>query len=572
MNALNANSKRQFVAVMFGLLILLAFGGVWSVMAQDGTLPLPLSGSREFTQSQILTASDGVVGNGFGTGLAVDGDTLLVSSSFADPGGKAYIFARNSSGNWLEVTPLVGNDTVSGDGFGNAVALEGNTAVVAAYSHDMNVVNDDDEGAVYIFTRDGAGLWTQWQKLTVPVALPQPETYFGFGLDMDADRLVITASGTNTAYIFRRNSSQLWQIEDDFAQPSVWGVAIEGETLLIGDANENANTGSVSVYQIQAGGWQFVQKLTASDGKADEFFGSTVELQNGQAFIQASNGDASGAVYVFTENGGIWSQTQKIVPNDPDPSQSFGIEMSIDDQTLALGSPYDTNEDGSVYIFGWNGSAWVQQDKILSEITAGSLGYAVALEGSALFSSTIYADSQKGRVYVYSDPDLIPTPTAGPSTELLVDGGFEANTGDWEVQNSTGDKVKCNKEGKIIAYTGNCAWRFKGGAGENSKIQQVITSGFNTGDTIALSGYVNTSGAVSSKVKVVVSYLNTSLEKSKITVNLLAETGGSYVPLSAFQPALTTTVTAPPEKIKVQIKNSSTSGKLYYDDLSLTVQ
>jgi hypothetical protein len=55
---------------------------------------------------------------------------------------------------------------------------------------------------------------------------------------------------------------------------------------------------------------------------------------------------------------------------------------------------------------------------------------------------------------------------------------------------------------------------------------------------------------------------------SKLIVNVNEETGGVYELVSA----LPTSVTGPVEKIKVQVKNSSTSGKVYYDGLSLLAQ
>jgi hypothetical protein len=69
-----------------------------------------------------------------------------------------------------------------------------------------------------------------------------------------------------------------------------------------------------------------------------------------------------------------------------------------------------------------------------------------------------------------------------------------------------------------------------------------------------------------------VKYLDTTIPKNKITVSVLGETAGSYLPLSSFQPLLTTVVASPLDKIKVQVKNSGESGKVYYDALSLTAQ
>src|SRR5690606_2243716 len=119
------------------------------------------------------------------------------------------------------------------------------------------------------------------------------------------------------------------------------------------------------------------------------------------------------------------------------------------------------------------------------------------------------------------------------------------------------------EKSKFFAHTGDCAWRFKGGAGESAKIQQVITSGVTSGDVLTLSGYVNATGAANGKLKMVVAYADGVTPKGKVTINLTSPTSG-YVPLSSLQPALTVNVAAPVQKIKLMVKNSGVSGKVYY--------
>ena len=563
--------QQRLIAILFFCVLLISVG-VWSVWAQDGVLPLPGgSGNRAFTEVQQLTASDGADAEYFGLQVALDGDTLLEGNSPADSIGAAYIFERDNNGDWNEIKRLIGSDSALEDDFAYDVALDGDTAVVGAPGHTSM---SDDEGAIYVFTPNGAGVWTQSQKLTVPAA--PMNSYLGNEVDIDGDRIIAAAEGIDKAYIFKRNTNQVWQLEADLdTGQEVYDVKIQGDIALIGAASDNGNIGTVHVYQLQAGSWTFVKKLTPSDGIPGDNFGAKLLLHNDQAFVFAylsvPPGNFRGAVYVFSRNGGTWTQTQKLVPNDPADNDVFGYGMAADDQTLVISSYRDNADAGSVYQFGWNGSAWVQQDKILP--VGNRFGIDVDFQDGVLASGAPAADNGKGRVYIYSDPNLIPTPTptTAPAIELLTDGGFENNATGWTVKNATGDKVKCNKPTKTFAYSGNCAWRFKGGPGENAKIQQIITSGVTSGDVLKLGGYVNAGGAVSGKLKLVVTYADGVTPKGKLTINLTSPTSG-YVPLSSLQPALTVNVAAPVEKIKLMVTNSSTSGKVYYDALSLTAQ
>ena len=553
-------------------LLLMLIAGMGVVQAQDGVLPLPGSenssfGSRVFAEAQQLTASDSVAEDYFGWNLALDGATLIAASQHThnasnSPAGAAYVFER-SGGTWAQVARLAGSDTVSGDEFGFDVAVQGNVAVIGAPNHDVS--GKLDQGAVYLFRREAGGIWTQWQKLIAADGLANQR--FGAQVDIDGDRIVIGAGSAAKAYVYKRNAAQMWEYEAPlFTAGSISDVKLHGLFALVGSSTEESAKGAAYLYQYNGTTWAQVKRLTASDGVMGDAFGVEVGLQNGQAFVHASlntpAGKFRGAVYVFSDNGGTWTQTQKLASSDLSDFDRFGEALDVDGETLAISSRGDELGAGSVYLFKWNGSNWVQDDKI--EAVGGYFGISVAVQDGTLAASAPYLDAYKGRVFVYGDPLLTPA-------ELLVNGGFESSDTGWTVKNPTSDKVKCNKPTKTFAYTGECAWRFKGGAGENAKIQQTITSGVTSGDVLTLSGYVNATGAVNGKLKLVVKYADGVTPKGKITINLTGATSG-YVPLSILEPALTVNVAAPVQKIKLMVKNSSASGKIYYDDLSLTAQ
>jgi hypothetical protein len=560
-------SAKRRIPVLVGMLTILALSGVWSVMAQDGVLPLP-GGSRIFTEVQQLEPSDIADNDQFGYSVALDGD-LLVEGSYAPnlTTGAIYIYER-TAGTWTEADRLTGSDTLLEDYFGVDVAIDDGWVVAGAPFHTTTNSND---GAAYVFTRDGSGFWNITQELNVPGLAAN--SFLGGNVAIYGDRIVV-GSETSKAYIFKRNTSNEWQLETDLTVDGdfVTDVDILGDRVILGSYTEETNTGAAFIYKFNGGAWNRVKKLTADDGQENDYFGREVKVYSDQAFVHASLDNAtdfsSGAVYVFTEINGVWSQTQKLVSSDIAEGDRFGNDFAVDGSNLAIGAFGDGGFAGSVYLFKWNGSAWVQIDKIPS--VGGQFGQSVDVQSNLLVAGAPQTNGYTGRVYVYENPELIPTNTPDPSIELLTDGGFENSVLGWEAKDSTGDKVKCNKSGKIIAYAGNCAWQFKGGAGENSKIQQVITTNATPGDTLTLSGYVNAKGAVDSKIKIVVAYLNPAIPKDKITVNVAVETAGVYTSLSSYQPSLTAEVVAPFDKIKMQVKNNSTSGKIYYDALSLT--
>src|SRR5690606_8690459 len=94
--------------------------------------------------------------------LALDGNTLAVSSYYRDnSAGVVYIYTR-TAGVWTLQATLTANDRAIGDLFGVALALDGDTLAVSAPGADT--AGGTDSGAVYVFTRSG-GTWTQQAKL-----------------------------------------------------------------------------------------------------------------------------------------------------------------------------------------------------------------------------------------------------------------------------------------------------------------------------------------------------------------------------------------------------------------------
>ncbi|MBC8099342.1 MAG: PPC domain-containing protein [Armatimonadetes bacterium] len=177
-------------------------------------------------------------------------------------------------------------------------------------------------------------------------------------------------------------------------------------------------------------------------------------------------------------------------------------------------------------------------------------------------------------------PTITPTFTATNlrSVELVINGGFEddidsnAVPDSWQQRNTTGDKRKCNQDGKPpIAHSGACVYQFKSGVDEQSKLYQdldlsrILPQAANAGDTLLLDGYIQASGAVSARVKIRVIYIDVSLSKGKVTAQILAPTNG----YQAITNILALELAGEPATVRLSLMNRGTSGKVRFDDLSV---
>lgn len=156
----------------------------------------------------------------------------------------------------------------------------------------------------------------------------------------------------------------------------------------------------------------------ASNTDANDYFGERIALsadgttlavassreQSNATGINGNQADNSlsnaGAVYVFYNTGGIWSQQAYIKASNTEASDSFGTDISIsnDGNTLAISaSGEDSNATGingneadnsmssagAVYVFTRTGSSWSQQAyiKASNTNTNDNFGYSLAISG-----------------------------------------------------------------------------------------------------------------------------------------------------------------------------------------------
>ena len=249
--------------VVVGARLAFGFAGAAYVFERDA------GGADNWGEVKKLTASDNQASfDHFGYSVAVSGETVLVGAELENGGGAAYVYGRDEggAGNWGQVKRLTSSDNDGsgsiGDWFGWSVAVNGDTAIVAAV-----LDNQFRTAAAYVFGRDqgGADNWGEVKKLTASDA----ELYDGFGSS----------------------------------------VALSGDTVVVGAYSEpdaGHEAGAAYVYRRDQGGagnWGEVSKLTASDGQAGDWLGWSAAVSGDTAvfgaFWEDSGASDAGAAYVF---------------------------------------------------------------------------------------------------------------------------------------------------------------------------------------------------------------------------------------------------------------------------------
>ena len=245
-----------------------------------------------WTEVQRLSASDAATADGFGQAVAVVGGDLLVGSSGAAGGvGAIYIFRRDDAGVWTESGTLMAGDGEEGDGFGRVIAVGGGVALASASA------SGDGRGAVHVLTRSETGEWSEAARLMASDG--QPGDGFGMAAATDGEFILVgapgRARGTGAAHVYRRGTDGSWvemtTLEPEGEAPSArfgMAVAVAGGRLLVGAPEQDRYTGAVYGYALDesSGEWLADGRYRAYEGGLTGF-GSSIAVDGGDIWIGA---------------------------------------------------------------------------------------------------------------------------------------------------------------------------------------------------------------------------------------------------------------------------------------------
>ena len=298
--------------------------GVIVIGAKDAGRVYVYESLHDFSPA-ILEASDSPTE--FGVTVAVDGDTVVVGSK----SNKVYVFTKPESG-WPddsmainETAVLTASDTASGDWFGEAVSISGDTIVVGAASRDESGMNNF--GGVYVFVEPGSGGWVTTSAKTATLQGPTTNTdvnlnraagdFFGRSVAIDGNNVAVGVPGKETAYLFVKPVGG-------------WTGAVEPTTTLNGEETVDGNG-----------------------------FGWSIDIDGGTIVVgeHQNNTDPDitgpGAAYVFTGSGSSWNQTDELSGLGADLGDEFGYSVAVSGEYIAVArrKQPDNENTGSVEVF-----------------------------------------------------------------------------------------------------------------------------------------------------------------------------------------------------------------------------
>lgn len=156
--------------------------------------------ANNWTQQSKLLAEDGLAGDYYGYSLSLFGNHAVVGAYLKDVGpnidqGAAYVleFLDNQ---WLQQARLISTDGRARDYFGFTVVISCNNALVAPFNADNGT--NSEKGSAYVFSMNDD--WQESAKLTASDGLPNDG--FGSALAIFGENALIGASRFDSAGVF----------------------------------------------------------------------------------------------------------------------------------------------------------------------------------------------------------------------------------------------------------------------------------------------------------------------------------------------------------------------------------
>ena len=368
------------------------FGHAVSVSADTIAVGVPFEDSDQSTITNAATAS------------AASGNDNNPES------GATYVYKRTGT-TWAQQAYIKASNNDTNDNFGYSINIATDTLVVGApreSSNQTSITNgttssannsNSDSGAIYVYTRSGT-TWTQ--EAYIKASNSEEADQFGYNVSISADTIAVGV------YL------------EDSDQTTITNSSITAAS----SDNSNSSSGAVYIYKRTGTTWAQEAYIKSFNNDASDFFGQSVSISgdtivvgapgesgsgttitNSTSLVTTNNNPSSGAVYVYKRTGTTWAQEAYIKASNNDANDSFGMSVSLDTDTIAVGVSLEASNvssitngattassdnsnvnSGAVYIYKRTGTTWAQEAyiKAVNSDENDYFGTSVSIQGNLL--------------------------------------------------------------------------------------------------------------------------------------------------------------------------------------------
>lgn len=367
--------------------------------------------------------------------MSANGKVVIISAPRAKDGtvmkGLVRVFEWNGT-SWIQK----GNDilgTSQGDIFGDAVSISANGNIIAVGAPGF-LNPSSPPGYTRVYEWNGSN----WIQKGTDIIGESNGNSSGTAVSLSANgNIIAIGAGSNSGVngnfsghcrIFEWSGTSWVQkgadidgeAASDFSGNAV-SINASGTIVAIGAAGNDgsgSNFGQVRVFEWNGTNW--IQKGMDINGEATiASFGSTLSIDStGTTFIASghsgSNGSA-GSIKIFNWNGTNWVQKGATL-SGVNGADFFGtsVDINADGSTIIAGTTGVSIITGYAKVFKFIGGVWVQQGAdIIGEVNGDQFGRSASMSsnGSIVAVGTPYNDgngTSTGHVRLYENTSILP--------------------------------------------------------------------------------------------------------------------------------------------------------------------
>ncbi|KUO63563.1 hypothetical protein APF79_11630 [bacterium BRH_c32] len=308
---------------------------------------------NEWKEDQKIIPKNPIAHECFGSTVDIRNGIALISSVCSagtdSSSGSVYVY-KITSQNWIEEAVIISSEKNSNDLFGASIAIVAEDQILISAPRGSDLIQNS--GVVYSYIKSESS-WNINQKI---VSLnPRGEGLFGSSISYSENRFIIGAMqemvdsiNSGAAYLYQLDSKREWTPEKRFTPDNErnqdyygMSVFINKDIIVIGSPKwdrdklrRNSDIGSANVYSFADNGWTFLGKVVPEDGENDDHFGMAISSYENRLIIGSRMNDNfavnTGSAYFYTLDKLFPSLQPKFIPTEfqlyqsyPNPFNSF---------------------------------------------------------------------------------------------------------------------------------------------------------------------------------------------------------------------------------------------------------
>lgn len=349
-----------------------------TLLAPNGDIGDSFGASLALDGNTLMISAPGEDSFASGIHLASNSETSsLQLNNSAESSGAVYLFNLNGQGDWENTHYFKPHENVISDGnfnrgFGTKLAINGDSLFITAPLEDSELGEFTDSsitnsGAVYFY--ENSPTLNDWRfKKTIKAINPGAQDQFGSSIAISDDLIVVGAP-------FEDHNAR--SIFDFFNfEPGPVGEEDEDESEIVGDppfVENNLASDSGAVYVFDANLGEIIAHLKATNSDAFDYFGTSLVLFQNTLLVSSPGEDSSGkginrdmskndlndsgAVYVFEFNNlsTVLAEFTYIKAFDSQSSANFGRFMTMGEDNIVIAAPLHDSEslenNGKIYLY-----------------------------------------------------------------------------------------------------------------------------------------------------------------------------------------------------------------------------